>query len=70
MMDVVKLVTGGYALIVLLLLLASLVFLTLLERLMVPMDPDEPPPVWPSVPFVGHVVGMTRHQNGYFQILR
>ncbi|KAJ0164930.1 25-hydroxycholesterol 7-alpha-hydroxylase [Colletotrichum tanaceti] len=33
------------------------------------MDRREPPPMKPTIPVVGHLVGMIRHQSGYFKTL-
>jgi hypothetical protein len=34
------------------------------------MDPREPPIANPKVPWIGHLLGMKRHQFGYFSILQ
>ncbi len=36
----------------------------------VSLDPDEPPITLSKIPFIGHILGMMRHQIGYFEILR
>lgn len=34
------------------------------------VDPEEPPVVRPSIPFFGHIIGLLRHHNNYFTLLR
>ncbi|TVY26205.1 7-alpha-hydroxycholest-4-en-3-one 12-alpha-hydroxylase [Lachnellula hyalina] len=34
------------------------------------VDPEEPPVVRPRIPFVGHMIGLLRHHNNYFTLLR
>ena len=34
------------------------------------VDPEEPPVVRPGIPFVGHMIGLLRHHNNYFTLLR
>jgi hypothetical protein len=50
-------------------LAAATVLLLLLQRLNPHMDPQEPPLVKPTVPFIGHLVGMIKHQAEYIGIL-
>ncbi|KAK7421620.1 hypothetical protein QQX98_002087 [Neonectria punicea] len=46
--------------------LASAIILPLLNRLLSPqMDQLEPPMVKPTIPFIGHIIGIIRYQNGY-----
>jgi hypothetical protein len=33
------------------------------------MDPQEPPSIWPGIPFIGHIVGIFRYQVHYFDML-
>ena len=33
-------------------------------------DPREPPVATSNVPFVGHIIGLMRHQGDYFKSLR
>lgn len=33
-------------------------------------DPREPPTVASSIPFIGHIVGMFRHQVFYYSLVR
>lgn len=33
------------------------------------MDPHEPPLLKPRIPFIGHLIGLLRHQKHYFDIL-
>lgn len=35
-----------------------------------PRDPREPPLIKPSIPIVGHIIGIFRHKMEYFEILR
>jgi hypothetical protein len=34
------------------------------------VDSQEPPLAPTSIPFIGHLIGIIRHQNQYFDILR
>lgn len=34
------------------------------------VEPGEPPVVRSSIPFIGHMIGLLRHHNNYFTILR
>ncbi len=34
------------------------------------LDPKEPQLIASKVPFIGHAIGMLRHQQRYFEILR
>jgi len=50
--------------------LAATAVLLLLGQLLNPrMDAKEPPLVKPTVPWIGHLIGMIRHQAEYFGIL-
>lgn len=50
--------------------LAAIVALALLNRLLTPrIDPREPPVVKPSIPWVGHIIGIIRHQADYPRII-
>jgi hypothetical protein len=40
------------------------------QRFAIPMDPREPPLVRPKIPFIGHLIGLMRHQTTYLQMLR
>jgi len=33
-------------------------------------DPREPPIIKPSIPFIGHIIGIYRHKMEYFEMLR
>jgi hypothetical protein len=33
-------------------------------------DPREPPSIKPSIPILGHIIGMFRHKMEYFEMLR
>jgi hypothetical protein len=45
-------------------------FVVLLQRLLTTrLDPQEPPILRPKVPFIGHLIGLLRHQVDYFGIL-
>jgi hypothetical protein len=48
-----------------------LIFFSLLYRYSSPrMDPREPPVLKPTIPLVGHIVGLARHGVNYFDSLR
>jgi hypothetical protein len=34
------------------------------------LDPNEPPLVKPSVPLIGHIIGVLWHQNDYHRIVQ
>jgi hypothetical protein len=51
--------------------LAAAVALSLLNRLLTPrIDPREPPVVKPRIPWIGHIIGVIRHQADYNRILQ
>lgn len=51
--------------------LAAAVALSLLNRLLSPrIDPREPPVVKPTIPWIGHIIGVIRHQADYGRILQ
>jgi hypothetical protein len=51
--------------------LAVIVAFALLNRLLTPrIDPREPPVVKPSIPWVGHIIGIIRHQADYPRIIQ
>lgn len=51
--------------------LAVIVAFALLNRLLTPrIDPREPPVVKPSIPWVGHIIGIIRHQADYSRIIQ
>ncbi|KAH6884112.1 cytochrome P450 [Thelonectria olida] len=51
-------------------ILASVIVVPLLNRFLTPrLDPREPPVVKPTIPYVGHILGIIRHQNDYHRII-
>lgn len=34
------------------------------------LDPDEPPLIKPTIPLIGHIIGLLWHQNGYHRVLK
>jgi hypothetical protein len=51
-------------------ILGGAVFLSLLNALVAPkMDPSEPPTVKPTIPLIGHIIGIFRHQSDYHRIV-
>lgn len=34
------------------------------------LDPREPPELKPRIPFVGHIIGLFRHQASYYSMLQ
>lgn len=51
--------------------LATVVALSLLNYLLTPrLDPREPPTVKPTIPWIGHIVGIIRHQADYGRIVQ
>ncbi|KPM39720.1 hypothetical protein AK830_g6825 [Neonectria ditissima] len=62
--------TSSPASIVAAVILASAIVLPLLNKLLSPrMNQLEPPLVKPTIPFIGHIIGIIRHQNGYHRIV-
>jgi hypothetical protein len=59
---------NGYGLAVLM-VVAALGFL-LWQNLRIKMDSREPPQLRPWIPFVGHLIGMLRYHQAYFEKLR
>jgi hypothetical protein len=58
---------GGYAPY----LIAVLAVIALYWRLRSsPSDPREPPLISPTIPVVGHVIGMFKHKMKYFEMIR
>jgi hypothetical protein len=50
--------------------LALILSVIFLQKLSSPgLDEREPPLLKPSIPVVGHLIGMAKHHGGYFQIL-
>ncbi|KAF7551196.1 hypothetical protein G7046_g7780 [Stylonectria norvegica] len=50
--------------------LASIFILPLINKILTPkMDPLEPPILKPSIPFIGHIIGIIRHQSDYHRLL-
>ncbi|CAM1501492.1 Fc.00g034760.m01.CDS01 [Cosmosporella sp. VM-42] len=50
--------------------LASASILPLLNKLLTPaMDPREPPLIKPSIPLIGHIIGIIKHQSDYHRIV-
>ncbi|KAF4952726.1 hypothetical protein FSARC_12576 [Fusarium sarcochroum] len=50
--------------------LAGAVALSLLNRLLTPrLDPREPPTVKPKIPWIGHIIGIIRHQSDYNRVI-
>ena len=44
--------------------------LLLWQRIRIKMDPQEPPLLRPWIPFIGHLIGMLRYHQAYFEKLR
>jgi hypothetical protein len=34
------------------------------------LDPNEPPLIKPTIPLIGHIIGIIRHQNTYHRIVK
>lgn len=52
-------------------LATALLLLPLLNKFLAPnRDPREPPFIEPSIPFIGHIIGILRHQNNYHRIMQ
>lgn len=51
-------------------LATAAVLLVCWSRLSVRVDPREPPILKPTIPYVGHIIGLLTHQNSYFEKLR
>lgn len=58
----------GYTALVI--LAAAAVLLICWQWLSVNLDPQEPPLVKPTIPLVGHVIGLLQYHGGYFDRLR
>lgn len=65
--EMVGSLTQGYMLS--LYLVAAAIVLLLVQQLDPRMDPQEPPLVRPTIPVIGHLIGMIRHQAEYIGIL-
>ena len=39
------------------------------QRLSVKLDPREPPLLKPKLPYIGHIIGIFRHEIFYFNML-
>jgi hypothetical protein len=39
------------------------------QRLSVQIDPTEPPLLKPTVPYIGHIIGILQHSTAYFEKL-
>jgi hypothetical protein len=46
------------------------VLLVCWSRLSVRVDAREPPILKPTIPYVGHIIGLLTHQTSYFEKLR
>jgi hypothetical protein len=44
--------------------------LLLWQNIRIKMDPREPPLLRPWIPFIGHLIGMLRYHQTYFEKLR
>lgn len=40
------------------------------QRLSVKCDPQEPPLLKPSIPYIGHIIGLFRYNGEYFEKLK
>ncbi|RGP80661.1 putative phenylacetyl- ligase [Fusarium longipes] len=50
--------------------LAAVIALSLLNYVLTPrLDPREPPTIKPTIPWIGHILGIIRHQADYSRIL-
>lgn len=52
------------------LLAIGVVVLICWQRLSVQLEPQEPPLLKPSVPYIGHIIGIIRYKSGYFDKLK
>jgi hypothetical protein len=59
----------GYHYLPSILLASAAVGLIVWQKLSVSVDADEPPLLKPTIPFVGHIIGMLKNQMMYFRIL-
>lgn len=50
-------------------LAAFAILLICWQRLSVNLDPKEPPLLKPTIPYVGHIIGIVRYQIEYFDTL-
>jgi hypothetical protein len=51
--------------------IATAIALSLLNYLLTPrVDPREPPVVKPTIPWIGHILGIIRHQADYGRIIQ
>ena len=46
------------------------VLLVCWQRLSVQCDPREPPLLKPSIPYIGHIIGLFRYNGEYFEKLK
>ena len=62
--------TGSGITIVAVILAVTLVAIALQRFSVVTRDSSEPPVVRPLIPFIGHLLGIIRHQSNYHKILK
>jgi len=51
-------------------LAASAVLLLIWQRLSIQMDPREPPLCKPTIPYIGHIIGVLKDQIYYYDRFR
>lgn len=61
--------TSPHVLLLLAVLTLAAVLLVRLVRAYYGTDPREPPPVYPRIPLVGHILGIARYHHGYQDLL-
>ncbi|TDZ36373.1 25-hydroxycholesterol 7-alpha-hydroxylase [Colletotrichum spinosum] len=68
-MAVVETTTRHFSGYIALAALFAVVFYGLHQLLVARVDPREPPVLKPRIPFVGHILGLIKHQHSYYKLL-
>jgi hypothetical protein len=50
-----------------LILATTAVLLVSWQKLSVKLDPMEPPLLKPTIPYIGHIIGIFQHATGFFE---
>lgn len=62
--------TGLFSIVVGVSLLVVIVYISLVYLFSPQYDPREPPVISSLIPYVGHIIGLLRYGQRYFEILR
>lgn len=69
-LDILQHVQHGKLSATVVVVLIALAIAALMKLLTPAMDPCEPPLVKPTIPIIGHIIGIVQHQSSYHKILR